>query len=156
MVGVLAVALLSVGLAEREALRSLKRQGLRWQGLDRGLTTRTFHAVTGPGFSAERVSVDLRGEVITVHHAQVDALALAQGDGGEGGGEGGEGGAGRAARLKDWTIDVDSLGLYAGERLLVDGLAGRLEGGEGALVAEAGRIREREGERGLALNLGDG
>ncbi|MCK6517326.1 transglycosylase domain-containing protein [Myxococcota bacterium] len=173
LVGVLAVALLGVGLAEREALRSLKRQGLRWQGLDRGLTTRTFHAVTGPGFSAERVSVDLRGEVITVHHAQVDALALAQGDGGEGG-EGG-GGEGRAARLKDWTIDVDSLGLYAGERLLVDGLAGRLEGGEGALVAEAGQltlpgpdgaraelrvtvaspIAEVQGEAALTLTLSD-
>ena len=136
LVGVLGVVLLVLGLVEREALRGLKRQGLRWQGLDRGLTTRTFHAVTGPGLSAERVSVDLSAKVITVHRAQLDALALAQGGGGEGGG----GGKSRAERLKDWQIDVDSLGLYAGERLLVDGLSGRLDGGEGALVGDAGQL----------------
>ena len=135
LVGVLGVVLLVLGLVEREALRGLKRQGLRWQGLDRGLTTRTFHAVTGPGLSAERVSVDLSAKVIIVHRAQLDALALAQGGGGESGG-----GEGRAARLKDWQIDVDSLGLYAGERLLVDGLSGRLDGGEGALVGDAGQL----------------
>ncbi|MCK6524398.1 transglycosylase domain-containing protein [Myxococcota bacterium] len=138
LVGVLGVALVAVGLAEREALRGLKRQGLRWQGLSRGLTTRTFHAVTGPGLSAERVTVDLRGRLITVHRAQVDALALAEGGGGGSGGGGG--GEDRAARLQDWAIEVDSLGLYAGERLLVDGLGGRLEGGEGALVGEAGQL----------------
>ncbi|MBK9367082.1 MAG: hypothetical protein IPN01_12315 [Deltaproteobacteria bacterium] len=99
LVGVLGVVLLILGLAEREALRGLKRQGLRWQGLDRGLTTRTFHAVTGPGLSAERVSVDLSAKVITVHRAQLDALALAQGGGGEGGG--GERPGGAAQRLAD-------------------------------------------------------
>lgn len=136
LVGVLGVALLAVGLAEREALRGLKRQGLRWQGLSRGLTTRTFHAVTGPGLSAERVTVDLSGGVITVRRAQVDALALAQGGGGEG--RGGE--EGHAARLQGWEVQVDALGLYAGERLLVDGLSGRLVDGEGALVSEAGQL----------------
>ena len=78
LAGVALVLVLLVAGVEIWALAEARGRGLRWEGVDRGLFTRTFHGVELDGRRAETISWDVR----TPRQLHVAGLDLRLGPGG--------------------------------------------------------------------------